>query len=39
MLLGTFWELGEQVANIVGTHYEQWKSKTPHLPQKKKKMG
>jgi len=36
MLLGTFWELGEQIANIVGTHYEQRKSKTPHLPQKKK---
>ncbi len=37
MLLGTSWELTEQVANIVGTHYEQRKSKTPHLSQKKKK--
>lgn len=36
MLLGTSWELREQVANIVGTHYAQWKSKNPHLPQKKK---
>ncbi len=40
MLLGTSWELGEHVTNIVRRYCEQQKSKTPDLftphPPKKK---